>query len=58
MLRKIAGGLAVMVVASAALGWTPAKNPARMPNKENPVSAIQIVVTGGDHNKPVDNASV
>ncbi|MGH9864634.1 MAG: hypothetical protein ACRD4H_04395 [Candidatus Acidiferrales bacterium] len=58
MLSKIAGGLAVMVVASAALGWTPAKNPARMPNKENPVSAIQIVVTGGDHNKPVDNASV
>jgi hypothetical protein len=52
------GGLAVVVLAWAMLGWTPAKSAVGMPDKENPVSAIQIVVTGGESGKPVDNASV
>ncbi|HKV29269.1 MAG TPA: hypothetical protein VJN90_13440 [Candidatus Acidoferrales bacterium] len=62
---RIVCGLALIVLAGAMLGWTPARNAtprrtanARMANKENPVSALQIVVTGGDQNKPVDNASV
>lgn len=55
---KMLAGLAVVVLAGAMLGWTPAKSAAAKPDKENPVSALQIVVTGGDTGKPVDNASV
>ena len=55
---KMLAGLAVVVLAGAMLGWTPAKSAAAKPDKENPVSALQIVVTGGDSGKPVDNASV
>ncbi|MGB7023299.1 MAG: hypothetical protein WBD73_05820 [Candidatus Acidiferrales bacterium] len=55
---RMAGGLVVVVVAVAMLGWTPAKSAAGKPDKENPVSALQIVVTGGNSGKPVDNASV
>jgi hypothetical protein len=55
---RMAGGLAVVVLAGAMLGWTPEKSAAGMPGKENPVSALQIVVTGGETGKPVDNASV
>ncbi|HEV2314065.1 MAG TPA: hypothetical protein VGR94_02065 [Candidatus Acidoferrales bacterium] len=51
-------GLAVVVLAGAMLGWTPARSAAAKSDKENPVSALQIVVTGGDPGKPVDNASV
>jgi len=55
---KMMAGLAVVVLAGAMLGWTPANRAAGKPDKENPVSALQIVVTGGDSGKPVDNASV
>ena len=55
---RMMAGLAVVVLAGAALGWTPASGAAGKPDKENPVSALQIVVTGGDPGKPVDNASV
>lgn len=55
---RMMAGLAVVVLAGAALGWTPATSAAGKPDKENPVSALQIVVTGGDPGKPVDNASV
>lgn len=55
---RMMGGLAVVVLAGAALGWTLAKSAPGKPGKENPVSALQIVVTGGDTGKPVDNASV
>ena len=58
ILVKMANGLAVVVLAGTMLGWTPAKNAAAKPGKENPVSALQIVVTGGESGKPVDNASV
>ncbi len=55
---KMMAGLAVVVLAGAMLGWTPATTATGKPDKENPVSALQIVVTGGDPGKPVDNASV
>ena len=55
---RMAGGLVVVVLAGAMLGWRPAKSAAVKTDKENPVSALQIVVTGGDSGKPVDNASV
>ena len=55
---RTTGGLAVVVLAGAMLGWTPAKSAPGTSGKENPVSALQIVVTGGDTGKPVDNASV
>jgi len=55
---RMTGGLAVVVLAGAMFGWTPAKSAAGKPDKENPVSALQIVVTGGESGKPVDNASV
>lgn len=55
---KMMAGLAVVVLAGAMLGWTPTNRAAGKPDKENPVSALQIVVTGGDSGKPVDNASV
>lgn len=55
---RMVGGLAVVVLAGAMLGWTPANRAAAKPDKENPVSALQIVVTGGESGKPVDNASV
>lgn len=55
---KMMAGLAVVVLTGAMLGWTLAKTAAGKPDKENPVSALQIVVTGGDSGKPVDNASV
>lgn len=55
---RMMAGLAVAVLAGAMLGWTPAKSAAGKSDKENPVSALQIVVTGGDSSKPVDNASV
>jgi len=60
MLKRIANGFAVTMAASMALGWMAmaSKTAVAMPDKENPVSALQIVVTGGDQNKPVDNASV
>ena len=55
---RMMGGLAVVVLAAAMLAWTPANRAAAKPDKENPVSALQIVVTGGESGKPVDNASV
>ncbi|MGH9729499.1 MAG: hypothetical protein ACRD4V_13045 [Candidatus Acidiferrales bacterium] len=55
---RMMGGLAVVAFAGVTLGWTPATSAVRMAGKENPVSAIQIFVTGGEHNKPIDNASV
>jgi hypothetical protein len=58
MFPKMMAGLAVVVLAGALLGWTPANRAEGKPDKENPVSALQIVVTGGDAGKPVDNASV
>ena len=58
VIKKIASGFAVTVVASMVLGWTAPKTAVAMPDKENPVSAVQIIVTGGEQNKPVDNASV
>ncbi|MHB8484164.1 MAG: hypothetical protein ACYDCM_00335 [Candidatus Acidiferrales bacterium] len=54
---KMMAGLAVVVLTGAMFGWTPAKSAAAKPDKENPVSALQIVVTG-DTGKPIDNASV
>jgi len=55
---RMTAALAVVVLAGAMFGWTPAKSAPAKPDKENPVSALQIVVTGGESGKPVDNASV
>lgn len=55
---KNTGVLAIAVLAAAMLAWTPPSAAAAHADKEDPVSALQIVVTGGDQNTPVDNASV
>lgn len=50
--------LAVIVAGAAALGWAAPKRPAGMGGNEPPVTALTIIVTGGDKGVIVDNASV
>jgi len=55
---RVAGALAVIVAGSASLGWAGPRMPAGAGGKEAPVTALKIVVTGGDKGVIVDNASV
>src|SRR5579863_1745946 len=57
-LVRVACVAAVTVAASAMLVWAGPKRPAGMGGNEPPVTALTIIVTGGDKNVIVDNASV
>jgi hypothetical protein len=49
---------AFLLVASLALGQSTTKDDAKAQNSKDAVTALEIVVTGGMKNAPVDNASV
>lgn len=57
--KVLACAIACMLIAAAALAQTAAKDAkAAKQEKENPVTTLKIVVTGGDKDAPVSNASV
>ncbi|MHB8754843.1 MAG: hypothetical protein ACYC92_07795 [Candidatus Acidiferrales bacterium] len=58
MFARIACVLALIVAGSVSLGWAGPKVSAGAGGKEAPVTALKIVVTGGDKGVIVDNASV
>jgi hypothetical protein len=57
-LRGGAGLVAFVVLTSLALGQSATKDDAKTQNSKDATTALEIVVTGGVKNAPVDNASV
>lgn len=58
MLGRIAWGLAAILAAGSALGWALPKRTSKKPDKQDLVTALDIIVTAGPANAPVANASV
>ena len=57
--KILASAIACSLLVVAAWGQTATKDPkGAKQEKENPVTTLKIVVTGGDKNTPISNASV
>ena len=57
-LRGAAGLAAILFLLSTAVGQSTTKDNPKAHDSKNAVTALEVVVTGGTKNVPVDNASV